>query len=251
MGGFQSNLKNDLEFYDREAKHWWNSTAEIHTLNQMNPIRFQYFDTVIENWSGVRVLDVGCGGGYTCEYLARRGAIATGIDQSSRCIEAAQHHAHQERLAIDYHHGMAHTLPYADHQFDVVVCLDALEHIERWTGAIAQIYRVLKPGGIFLFDTINRTVQSKFIMIWLLENMLRKIPQGIHDWDMFITPDELTDVMARCGFQSVQIRGMDVFGRTPWALVQTFLRYQNTGHLRGRIDDNTSIMYVGRAIAHR
>ncbi len=249
MGVLPTHLKNDLDFYNREAKRWWDSTAEIHTLNQMNPIRFQYFDTIISNWSGVRVLDVGCGGGYTCEYLARRGAIATGIDQSAPCIEAAQRHAHDECLAIDYHQGMAHALPYADHQFDVVTCLDALEHIEHWQDAIAQIYRVLKPGGVFLFDTINRTFWSKIIMIWLLENIFRKIPQGIHDWEMFIAPEELTEVMVQCGFQAVQMRGMDVFGRTPGAIAQTFWHYQETGHLRGRIDEDMSVIYVGRAIA--
>ena len=118
---------NDLTFYDRMAGHWWDESAKIYALHHLNPLRLNYFDRFISSWKDLRVLDAGCGGGYTCEFLAQRGAIVSGIDQSLACIQRAIEHA-QPHYKIDYLHGYAESLPYANQSFDAVLCVDVQIH---------------------------------------------------------------------------------------------------------------------------
>jgi 2-polyprenyl-6-hydroxyphenyl methylase/3-demethylubiquinone-9 3-methyltransferase len=239
--------RNDLAFYDQQAAQWWDETATVFPLSQLNPLRFQFFDQSVTDWRGLQVLDVGCGGGYTCEFLAQRGAVVTGMDQSAACIAAAQAHAQSMELAIDYHTGVAEQLPFGGDRFDIVTCVDVLEHVQSVPTTIAEIGRVLKPGGRFLFDTINRTWQSRFLMIWLLEDWLRLIPQGIHDWEQFVPPAELTVRLQQADFSDVNIQGFDLFGRHPLAQLQTLWHYWQTGSLRAKFDSNTDVFYIGTA----
>ena len=119
--------RNDLTFYDRMADHWWDESAKIYALHHLNPLRFNYFDRFISSWKDLRVLDAGCGGGYTCEFLAQRGAIVSAIDQSLACIQRAIEQA-QPHYKIDYLHGYADSLPYANQSFDAVLCVDVQIH---------------------------------------------------------------------------------------------------------------------------
>jgi 2-polyprenyl-6-hydroxyphenyl methylase/3-demethylubiquinone-9 3-methyltransferase len=239
--------RNDLTFYSQNAEHWWDASAKVYALNYLNPPRFAYFDRHIPIWQGLKVLDIGCGGGYSCEFLAERGAIVSGIDQSQECIIAAQSHAKTKQLAIDYQYGYAESLPYGDRSFDVVVCVDVLEHVANPQQTVREIHRVLKPGGTFCFDTINRTFQSKLIMIWLLEELLREIPQGIHDWNKFIKPEDLTDWMQSVGFTGIEIRGFNIFGKTVFDNIAAYRHYRRTGNFKIHINDDISVMYIGVA----
>lgn len=241
-------IRNNLLFYDQQAAEWWQEDATIAPLNRLNPLRFQYFDQSIPNWCGLKVLDVGCGGGFTCEFLAQRGAEVWGTDQSSACIEAAKAHAQQSQLDIRYRAGMAESLPWQTSYFDVVVCVDVLEHVKDPRQAIAEIARVLKPGGMFCFDTINRTARSRLIMIWLLENLLRQIPPGIHDWGKFITPQELTHWSQQAGLGNIHISGFNLFGSNVSEYIAAYRHYQRTGNFQARFDRDTRIMYIGTAI---
>jgi len=143
---------------------------------------------------------------------------------------------------------MAESLPWEDSYFDVVVCVDVLEHVKDPSRAIAEIARVLKPGGMFCFDTINRTARSRLIMIWLLENLLRQIPQGIHDWRKFITPQELTHWSYQAGLGNLQISGFNLFGSTVTEHIAAYRHYQRTGNFQARFDQDTRVMYIGTAI---
>ena len=241
-------IRNNLFFYDQQAAEWWQADATIAPLNRLNPLRFQYFDQLIPDWRRLKVLDVGCGGGFTCEFLAQRGAEVWGTDQSSACIEAAETHAHESKLDVHYRVGMAEALPWEDSSFDVVVCVDVLEHVKNPRQAIAEIARVLKPGGLFCFDTINRTVRSRLIMIWLLENLLGQIPQGIHDWRKFITPQELAHWSRQADLENIQISGFNLFGSTVAEHIAAYRHYQRTGDFQVRFDDDTQVMYIGTAI---
>ncbi|MEM1293529.1 MAG: bifunctional 2-polyprenyl-6-hydroxyphenol methylase/3-demethylubiquinol 3-O-methyltransferase UbiG [Cyanobacteria bacterium P01_H01_bin.162] len=238
-------VRNDLAFYDQQAAQWWDQTATVFPLSQLNPLRFQFFDRYVADWRGLQVLDVGCGGGYTCEFLAQRGAAITGIDQSAACIAAAHNHAQAMGLKIDYHPGVAEQLPFAGDRFDIVTCVDVLEHVQSVPTTIAEIGRVLKPGGLFLFDTINRTWQSRLLMIWLLEDWLRLIPQGIHDWQQFVPPQELKMRLQQANFSDVTIQGFDLFGRNLLAQLQTLWHYWQTGGLKANFDHNTQVFYIG------
>lgn len=241
-------MKNDLEFYDLNAQCWWDENAKIYALNYLNQPRFSFFDRYVSQWEGLKVLDVGCGGGFSCEFMARRGAIVSGIDQSQKCIEKAQEHANNNYLSIDYTYGFAEKLFYKDHSFDAVICVDVLEHVADVNKVIAEIYRVLKFGGVFFFDTMNKNLKSKVIMIWLLEYILRQIPCGIHDWQKFIKPEELIQLMEKQGFVDFDIKGFNVLGETISENIQAYLYYQKTKNFQITISDNTSIMYIGKAV---
>lgn len=239
--------KNDLTFYDLSAAHWWEKTAKIYALYHLNSFRFDYFARYQPHWQDLKVLDVGCGGGYSCEFMAALGAVVSGIDQSQNCIAKATEHAANKGFAINYRQGWAENLPYPDNSFDVVICVDVLEHVTALKPTIAEIYRVLKPGGFFGFDTINRTFKSKLIMIWLLENILQEIPQGIHDWQKFIKPEELTNLLEQTGFYQVEMSGFNLFGTTLLEQLKAYWRYQKTKDFSIKIDSDTSVMYIGKA----
>ncbi len=239
--------RNDLTFYDRSAAEWWQPDAKIFTLSQLNPPRFQFFDRYVPNWAGLQVLDVGCGGGYTCEFLAKRGAKVAGVDSSQACIEAAKAHAIAQTLVIDYRWGNAEALPFESAQFDVVTCVDVLEHVASAERAIAEIHRVSKPGGLFLFDTINRTCKAQVIFIWLLEDILQEIPRGIHDWKQFIPPEDLTEWMVRSGFETIEIKGFNILGSNPLEHLMAYLHYRKTGQFQLKLTSDLSLMYIGKA----
>jgi 2-polyprenyl-6-hydroxyphenyl methylase/3-demethylubiquinone-9 3-methyltransferase len=171
----------------------------------------------------------------------------TGIDQSRACIEAARAHAQTAGLVIQYEVGMAESLPCESDRFDVVTCVDVLEHVKHPADAIAEISRVLKPGGLFCFDTLNRTWQSRWLMIWLLENTLRLIPQGIHDWQKFIPPALLEQWLGQHNLSMVKLNGFDLLGRNPLAHIAVLYHYWKTSNFQIRFDDNTDVFYIGVA----
>jgi 2-polyprenyl-6-hydroxyphenyl methylase/3-demethylubiquinone-9 3-methyltransferase len=200
---------NDLTIYDTLAESWWQPGSQLHMLARMNPARFAYFDPIVGHWQGLRVLDLGCGGGLTAACLARRGAIVVGVDLSQASLHVASHHARRNsHCAIVFACGRAEALPFADASFDVVWCTDVLEHLPDVSAAITQITRVLKPGGLFLYDTINRTWLSRPLVIWFWEYLAGLAPRGTHDWHLFIKPQELRRLLAQHDMQCGTIRGM-------------------------------------------
>jgi 2-polyprenyl-6-hydroxyphenyl methylase / 3-demethylubiquinone-9 3-methyltransferase len=200
---------NDLTIYDTLAESWWQPGSKLHMLARMNPARFAYFDTIVEHWQGLRVLDLGCGGGLTTACLAQRGATVVGVDLSRASLHVAARqactHGHPEAV---FACGRAEFLPFADASFDVVWCTDVLEHLADLPTAIAQIARVLKPGGLFLYDTINRTWLSRPLVIWFWEYLAGLAPRGTHDWRLFIRPEELRRLLTQHGMRCGAIRGM-------------------------------------------
>jgi 2-polyprenyl-6-hydroxyphenyl methylase/3-demethylubiquinone-9 3-methyltransferase len=200
---------NDLTIYDTLAESWWQAGSQLHMLARMNPARFAYFDRIVGHWQGLRVLDLGCGGGLTTTCLVQRGAIVVGVDLSYASLRVASCHArgHGHPKAV-FACGQAESLPFADASFDVVWCTDVLEHLSDLPTAITQVARVLKPGGLFLYDTINRTWLSRPLVIWFWEYLAGLAPRGTHDWRLFIKPQELRHLLIQHGIQCGAIRGM-------------------------------------------
>jgi 2-polyprenyl-6-hydroxyphenyl methylase/3-demethylubiquinone-9 3-methyltransferase len=201
-------VRNDLTIYDDVADRWWSDDIRwVRTLQNLVPGRLAWFDRHVE-WDGLTVLDLGCAGGFMAEALAKRGAKVKGIDPASQAIHAARTHAAEAGLKIQYDVGVGEELPYDDAAFDVVVCVDVLEHVEDLSQVLAEVVRVLKPGGLFLFDTINRNRLSRFVTITLAEDILRLLPKGTHDPELFIRPAELSTAVEKAGLVPGQMTGL-------------------------------------------
>ena len=221
--------RNDLTIYDAVAEDWWRDDIRwVRTLKNMVPGRLGWFDRQID-WTGKRVLDLGCAGGFMAEALDERGARVTGIDPAADAIAAARVHAAEAGRQISYDVGVGEALPYDDGAFDAVVCVDVLEHVTDLQQVLAEVARVLVPGGLFLFDTINRNALARLAVITMAEDVLRLLPRGTHDPAMFIRPGELRQGLARAGlvagrFTGLGPRGMTrrgdfTFGRLPGTVI--------------------------------
>lgn len=217
--------RNNLAIYDDVAAEWWSDEIRwVRTLKNLVPARLSWFDRYID-WTGKRVLDLGCAGGFMAEALYDRGAEVTGIDPAAEAIAAARVHAESTGRAISYDVGVGEDLPYDGADFDAVVCVDVLEHVRDLTLVMQEVARVLKPGGSFLFDTINRNPVATLATVTVAEDILGLLPKGTHDPEMFIKPDELRAAMSSTGLEpgpftglgprGVSRRGDITFGRLP------------------------------------
>ena len=201
-------LRNNLASYDEYADRWWSDEIRwVRTLKNMVPGRLRYFDQFTD-WAGQTVLELGCAGGCMAEALQERGALVQGSDPAQDAIAAARRHAAAEGRDIEYQVGVGEALPYASASFDVVVCVDVLEHVQDLPKVIAEIARVLKPGGLFCFDTINRNRLASFVAVTLAESVLRLLPKGTHDPAMFIRPDELLPILEAVGLHPGELTGL-------------------------------------------
>jgi 2-polyprenyl-6-hydroxyphenyl methylase/3-demethylubiquinone-9 3-methyltransferase len=205
----------DNEFYNRQAHTWWDEDSFLHILKvSVNPVRVEYIKDVLRiigrDGNRLRILDVGCGGGYLTEVLTPFFDHVTGADQSRASITAAHEHAMQAGLHIEYRVARAESLPFADASFDMVTSCDVLEHLDDLDRTLAEVARVLKPGGIFIYDTINRTFLTWLGVIFVAQDLplTRFFPEKTHDWHMFIRPEELSVRLRRHGVVNHDVRGM-------------------------------------------
>lgn len=223
-------VNNDL--YRRMGHAWWDDdVGEFSTIRFfVNPVRFGYFKRVLERersreQAGPTILDVGCGGGLLAEEFARAGFQVTGIDPAPESIETARAHAAASGLAIEYETGSGERLPFAKASFAHVACCDVLEHVDDVERVIGEIARVLKPGGLFLYDTINRTLMSKLAVIKVMQEWPSTAfaEPNSHVWDRFIKPAELRLMLERHGLDQRELRGIST-RRNPIACWLAFRR---------------------------
>ena len=229
---------NDLSIYETYAETWWTGEHRwLRTLHNLVPARLAHFDLLVDAWQGCRVLDLGCGGGFMSEALAGRGAVVTGIDPAQPALAIARSHAKSGGLSIIYLHGTGEAIPVKDATFDQVVCVDVLEHVDDIDTVLAEVHRVLRPGGLFLFDTINRNWLARLVIVTFGERILRLLPRGTHDPAKFITPDELRARLIQHGFAVHRFVGLGPKGLDR--------RFDFTFGLL----PTTTIMYMGSATA--
>jgi 2-polyprenyl-6-hydroxyphenyl methylase/3-demethylubiquinone-9 3-methyltransferase len=205
----------DNALYDRLADSWWNEAGFLHALAALTPARFGYMHRILTGTlgldpAGLRVVDVGCGGGLLAEEFARLGCRVAGVDPSVRSLAVARRHAAVRGLRITYHAAAGEALPFGDATFDVAYCCDVLEHVRDLRRVIEETARVLRPGGIYLFDTINRTLLSRLIVITLLQKWrpTAVMPPALHDWNMFIKPEELRGLLHESGLTPEELTGL-------------------------------------------
>lgn len=208
--------RNDQSIYSDYARHWWDGTYRFQRLllNQVRA-RMMYFDRLTpSSWEGLRVLDLGCGGGFMSEALARRGARVVGVDPCAELLDVARSHALSSGFSIDYREGEGEAVPLEDASVDRVVCVDVLEHVRSLPRVLEEARRVLRPGGLFFFDTINRNWIARLLAVHVAEDALGMLPRGTHDPSRFVRPRELQRELERCGFSRLvgKFTGMGPIG---------------------------------------
>ena len=217
----------EIAKFEAMAAEWWDLEGKFKPLHMLNPCRLDYITSQIaaefardldqpKPFEGLRILDIGCGGGLLCEPMARLGATVVGVDAAPRNIPVAQVHAEQSGLTIDYRVGTAEDMAAAGEQFDVVLNMEVVEHVADPLGYLTACRMLLKPGGLHICSTINRNPKSFAMAIVGAEWVMRWLPKGTHDWAKFITPDELFSLLQQAGLDPVDRKGFQ-FNPINWS----------------------------------
>ncbi|MFV3076527.1 bifunctional 2-polyprenyl-6-hydroxyphenol methylase/3-demethylubiquinol 3-O-methyltransferase UbiG [Niveispirillum fermenti] len=209
----------EIERFSRIAAEWWDPAGKFRPLHKFNPVRLAWLRDVIckahgrdphapRPLQGLRIIDVGCGGGLLSEPLARLGASVTGIDAAEKNVKTAAAHAAETGVDVDYRAATAEDLVQAGEQFDVVLAMEIVEHVadvDLFLGAVSALAR---PGGLVFMATLNRTAKGWLLGIVAAEYILRWLPRGTHDWKRFLKPSELTGALRRTGVEVRELTGV-------------------------------------------
>lgn len=253
----------DNAMYETEGDQWWKGNNVYHLLKgSVNPCRFPYFlrtyTQVLGRFTtGKQALEVGCGGGILAEEIASAGFTLTGIDPAERSLQTAREHAKLLNLDIDYRFGLGENIPFPDNHFDVVFCCDVLEHVRNLPKCISEFQRVLKPGGVFFFDTFNRNPLSKLIVIkiWQDWRSTAMMPPNLHVYEMLIKPKELRALFEQNGFTKFEFKGMSP-NVNPFKMISLLKKRakgemtyeQLTAVLKLKESNDTKVGYMGYAL---
>lgn len=226
---------SEIAKFEAMAAEWWDLEGKFKPLHMMNPVRLDYITRQIAAefgrdlsrpapFEGLRILDIGCGGGLLCEPMARLGATIVGADAAARNIPVAKIHAEKSGLDIDYRHTTAEAMAEAGEQFDVVLNMEVVEHVADPLGYLTACRQLLKSGGLHLCSTINRNPKSFAMAIVGAEWVMRWLPKGTHEWSKFITPDELFGLLTKAGLEPVDRKGYVFnFAKFTWSISDTDL----------------------------
>lgn len=251
-------INNDI--YNEDASGWWDKDSFLNILETgIQPVRSKYINQCIAemNVGSIESLDIGCGGGILTEELARFCDKIYGIDISEASLATAKEHALEQNLTIEYQKAYAEKLPFPDNSFNLITCCDVLEHVDDLDQVIAEVSRVLRPGGIFIYDTINRTLMSYLSVITIAQDfpLTRFAPKNTHVWHKFIRPEEFLPLFSRYNLKSQEQVGMapSVNPMTVlWYILQT--KYNNLDFAtfgtktQFEISKSKSISYLGYCV---
>ena len=202
---------NEVEKFDLIAQDWWNKSGELSSLHKINPARFQYIEEQIKKHFNktniISALDIGCGGGLISEPLAQLGVNVTAIDASEKSIKIAKTHAKKQKLKIDYKCSLIEDMPKSK-KYDVITALEIIEHIDNPEIFIKNCKKLLKPNGILIISTLNRTHKSFLLGIMAAEYILKLVPKGTHDWRSFYKPSELSNLLEKESLELTDITGI-------------------------------------------
>ncbi len=197
------------------AAQWWDPAGKFRPLHAINPVRLEFIKARAEEHfggshplKGLNILDIGCGGGLLCEPMARLGARVTGLDPSPKNISIARTHAREQELEINYLDSTAEALAAKGKTFDLVLNMEVLEHVADIDHFLKACATLIRPGGIMICATLNRTLKSFALAIIGAEYILRWLPAGTHQWEKFVTPGELRDALERQGLSAHDLKGV-------------------------------------------
>lgn len=199
----------EIDKFSQLASRWWDTESEFKPLHDINPLRIDYIDKHCAGLKGKKVLDIGCGGGILAEAMAQKGANVTGIDMAEQSLDVARMHLHESGLQVDYQ--LITAEQFADRhaaQFDVVACLEMLEHVPDPSSIIEAAARLLKPDGTLVLSTLNRNAKSFFLAIVGAEYIMNMLPKGTHEYQKFLKPSELARAARTAGLDVFDITGM-------------------------------------------
>jgi 2-polyprenyl-6-hydroxyphenyl methylase/3-demethylubiquinone-9 3-methyltransferase len=233
----------EVERFERLAGHWWDANGKLRPLHSQGPARLGFIrEALVEHFArpskdlkplvGLTVLDVGCGGGLVAEPLARLGARVTGIDPTVDSIAVAQRHAAAQGLDIDYRTAAVEDLVTAGETFDAVTCLEVVEHVPDPASFVVDLGKLVRPGGAVVLSTLNRTWKSYALAIVGAEYIFGWLPRGTHDWNRFVTPDELRHYLEAAGFKAPRHSGI----------------VYDLMHDSWRLDTDTDVNYITAAV---
>ena len=215
--------KNDNKnIFDELSNEWWNETGNFGALHSFNPIRIKFILNLIEkSIKSLNILDIGCGGGILCEPLARLGANVTGIDENKKAILVAREHAKKMKLKINYIQDNITDIIFQK-KFDIITCMEVLEHVDSVDLLIKKSKESLNNGGFFVGSTINQTITSYLTAIFFAENILRIVPKTTHEWNKFIRPNKLKKLLLINEFSNIRFQGVFYnFLKKKWNYVNT------------------------------
>src|SRR5262247_4132470 len=209
----------EVAHFSARAAEWWDPRGRMAMLHKFNPVRLAFIKQTacrhfgrderrLDALKGMRLLDIGCGGGILSEPLARLGAEVVGVDPSEENINAARAHAEDTRITVDYRATTAEELAAANERFDVVLAMEVVEHVADLNAFVATCATMVKPAGLMIAATINRTLKSFALAIVGAEYVLRWLPRGTHQWDKFVTPVELESAIESNDLQVIGERGV-------------------------------------------
>jgi 2-polyprenyl-6-hydroxyphenyl methylase / 3-demethylubiquinone-9 3-methyltransferase len=211
--------EDEVARFSRLSGQWWDAQGPMAALHKFNPVRLAYIrdraaahfhrdPNRLDSLARLRIVDIGCGGGILAEPLVRLGAVVVGIDPSESNIAVARRHAEQSQLAIDYRSMSAEALAAANETFDVVLAMEVVEHVTDLGLFIETAASMVKPGGILFVATLNRTIKSFALAIVGAEYILRWLPRGTHQWEKFVTPNELEIAIEQSGLRTIAETGV-------------------------------------------
>ena len=221
--------KKEIKLFNRLSSNWWNEHGEMSILHSMSEARMNYIRNIVIKYfsiksnslkvlKGLKILDVGCGGGISSEPFARMGAKVTGIDLSSELIRVAKQHSRKMNLNIEYLHRNIKTIVDENKKYDVVVALELLEHVNNLSNFCELLGRCVHSKGLIILSTINKTALSHLLVIKLAEDVFNKLPRGTHNFKKFIKPEDLSEIFKRSGFAIKNLKGISWFPLNRWVL---------------------------------
>ncbi|MCK5574793.1 MAG: bifunctional 2-polyprenyl-6-hydroxyphenol methylase/3-demethylubiquinol 3-O-methyltransferase UbiG [Sphingomonadales bacterium] len=233
----------EVERFGAIAESWWDPNGPFRPLHVLNPTRLTYIrDTLLNHFGrdatqkrpfeGLRILDIGCGGGLLSEPLARLGAEVIGADATERNIHVARHHAEKSGLDIDYRHTSAEALADDSEKFDAVINMEVIEHVADVSAYLTSCHALLKSDGVMLISTINRTTKAYMVAILGAEYVLGWLPKGTHTYEKFLKPSELNAALENANFKLIELKGL------------TYKPFRGAWY----ITDDLTINYMGTAL---